>query len=58
MGFSGKEHQTLVIPTTILYDKEMIEMIKLGMIFGKHPTRLYSVEWQKHGLPHVHILVW
>jgi len=33
-------------------------MIKSGMIFGKQPAGLYSIEWQKHGLPHAHILVW
>ena len=33
-------------------------MIKSGMIFGKPPARLYSIEWQKRGLPHAHILVW
>ena len=37
---------------------KMIEMIKSGMIFGKQPARLYSIEWQKRGLPHAHILVW
>ena len=36
----------------------MIEIIKLGMIFGKQPARLYSIEWQKRGLPHAHILIW
>ena len=35
----------------------MIEMKKSGMIFGKQPARLYSIEWQKYGLPHVHILI-
>ena len=28
------------------------------MIFGRPPARLYSVEWQKRGLPHAHVLVW
>ncbi|XP_076047316.1 uncharacterized protein LOC143028839 [Oratosquilla oratoria] len=27
-------------------------------IFGRVKTYLYSVEWQKRGLPHVHILLW
>jgi len=33
-------------------------MLKTEMIFGRPCARLYSVEFQKHGLPHAHILVW
>ncbi|CAG9834798.1 unnamed protein product [Diabrotica balteata] len=38
--------------------KSLISYITKLYVFG--PTRcwLYSVEWQKRGLPHVHILVW
>ena len=38
--------------------KKMMEMLKADMIFGKPQAGLYSVEWQKCGLPHGHILVW
>ena len=38
--------------------KKMLEMLKTEMIFGKPQASLYSVEWQKRGLPHAHILVW
>ncbi|XP_076068345.1 uncharacterized protein LOC143040798 [Oratosquilla oratoria] len=27
-------------------------------IFGRVKANLYSIEWQKRGLPHVHILLW
>lgn len=27
-------------------------------IFGRVKVHLYSIEWQKRGLPHVHILLW
>jgi len=33
-------------------------MLKSDMIFGKPWAWLYSIEWQKHSLPHAHILVW
>ena len=33
-------------------------MLKTEIMFGKPRTWLYSVEWQKHGLPHAQILVW
>ena len=36
----------------------MLEMLKAEMIFGKLQASLYSVEWQKCGLPHAHLLVW
>ncbi|XP_044588730.1 uncharacterized protein LOC123267907 [Cotesia glomerata] len=38
--------------------KSLINFITKSHVFG--PTRcwLYSVEWQKRGLPHAHILVW
>ena len=38
--------------------KKVMELLKANMIFGKPRAWLYSVEWQKRGLPHVHILVW
>ncbi|KFM65330.1 hypothetical protein X975_19441, partial [Stegodyphus mimosarum] len=27
-------------------------------VFGKVQCHMYSIEWQKRGLPHVHILIW
>ncbi|XP_023159393.1 uncharacterized protein LOC101459168 [Ceratitis capitata] len=38
--------------------KSLISFITISHVFG--PTRcwMYSVEWQKRGLPHAHILVW
>ena len=29
-----------------------------GQIFGEIRCWMYSIEWQKRGLPHAHILVW
>ncbi|XP_076045864.1 uncharacterized protein LOC143028110 [Oratosquilla oratoria] len=29
-----------------------------GKIFGQVKANLYSIEWQKRGLPHAHILLW
>jgi hypothetical protein len=36
----------------------LLDDIKLGSIFGPINVILYSIEFQKCGLPHVHILVW
>ena len=33
-------------------------MLKSEMIFGKAQAWLYSIEWQKCGLPHCHLLLW
>lgn len=38
--------------------KKMIALLTKGNIFGETQCFMYSVEWQKRGLPHVHILLW
>lgn len=36
----------------------MIDLLTKKNIFGPSKTFVYSVEWQKRGLPHAHILLW
>jgi len=38
--------------------QQLIEDISSGHVFGPILAILYSIEFQKRGLPHVHILVW
>lgn len=38
--------------------KMLLDLINKGKIFGAVGCYMYTVEWQKRGLPHVHILVW
>jgi hypothetical protein len=38
--------------------KQVLKDIESGLIFGPIVAILYSIEFQKRGLPHVHILVW
>ncbi|CAD7078329.1 unnamed protein product [Hermetia illucens] len=38
--------------------KSLIDFIVKYSIFGITRCWLYTIEWQKRGLPHVHILVW
>ena len=33
-------------------------LTKSARIFGKMQCDMYSIEWQKRGLPHAHILLW
>lgn len=37
---------------------KLMELITKGDIFGKVKYHLYSIEWQKRGLPHAHALIW
>jgi hypothetical protein len=32
--------------------------INKGQVFGETRCWMYSIEWQKRGLPHAHILIW
>ncbi|XP_076032999.1 uncharacterized protein LOC143020461 [Oratosquilla oratoria] len=36
----------------------LIDDLTVRCVFGKVKAYLYSVEWQKRGLPHIHILLW
>ena len=38
--------------------KELIDLLTKRDFFGKVRCHIYSIEWQKRGLPHVHILLW
>lgn len=38
--------------------KRMMDLLVKGKIFGSVRCYMYSVEWQKRGLPHAHILIW
>jgi len=38
--------------------KTMMKLLTRGEIFGSVRCHMYSIEWQKRGLPHVHILLW
>lgn len=38
--------------------KSLMNLIVKHQVFGETCCWMYSVEWQKRGLPHAHILVW
>jgi hypothetical protein len=38
--------------------KALWDLLTKGNIFGTTSCILYSIEWQKRGLPHVHLLLW
>ncbi|XP_074109302.1 uncharacterized protein LOC141534058 [Cotesia typhae] len=35
-----------------------MKLLTVGQIFGETRCHMYTIEWQKRGLPHVHILLW
>lgn len=37
--------------------KSLMDLI-VNVVFGETRCWMYSVEWQKRGLPHAHILIW
>jgi hypothetical protein len=37
---------------------KLLEMITKQYIYGETTCWLYTIEWQKRGLPHAHILIW
>ncbi|CAE1245189.1 unnamed protein product [Acanthosepion pharaonis] len=37
---------------------KVMDLILKGQVFGRGKYHMYTVEWQKRGLPHAHILLW
>lgn len=47
--------------TARVFKQKLLSLIKLitkYKIYGKVRCWMYSIEWQKRGLPHAHILIW
>lgn len=38
--------------------KKLLKLLTKGQIFGKVKCWMYTIEWQKRGLHHVHTLIW
>lgn len=38
--------------------KTFVAVITKGQIFGAVRCWMFTVEWQKRGLPHIHVLLW
>ena len=57
-GQDPQDHPDIVACIFGLKVTKLVRMLKSEMIFGKPQAWLYSIEWQKHGLPHCHLLLW
>ncbi|GFT80995.1 ATP-dependent DNA helicase [Trichonephila clavipes] len=38
--------------------QKLVALLTKGKIFGDMKCFMYSIEWQKRGLPHMHLLLW
>ncbi|XP_060846440.1 uncharacterized protein LOC132926117 [Rhopalosiphum padi] len=38
--------------------QKLLTLINKANIFGEPRCFMYTVEWQKRGLPHIHLLLW
>lgn len=59
--FSGQksyDRHDVVARVFHLKVKKMIQLLTKGCIFGDVKCYMFTVEWQKRGLPHVHMLLW
>jgi helitron helicase-like protein len=50
-------HGDLVTRVFKLKKQQMLDEIFKDHIFGKCPARVWTIEYQKRGLPHLHLLV-
>ena len=56
-GQTVQNHPDLVARVFELKKKQLIHDLIHGNIFGKPVAHLYVVEYQKQGLPHIHIIL-
>ena len=57
-GQDPQDHPDIVARVFRLKVQKLLDMLKSEMVFGKPQAWLYSIKWQKHGLPHCHLLLW
>ncbi|XP_020082238.1 uncharacterized protein LOC109705866, partial [Ananas comosus] len=57
-GQKAKDRPDIVSRVFKMKVEALMADIKSGVYFGKVVADLYTIEFQKRGLPHVHILVW
>lgn len=57
-GQSATDRHELIARVFRIKVKKLIHLLTKGKIFGVTQCYMYSIEWQKRGLPHVHVLLW
>ncbi|EJU03566.1 hypothetical protein DACRYDRAFT_38770, partial [Dacryopinax primogenitus] len=56
-GQTAQDQPDLVAQVFHLKPNEVLELIYKGNIFGKAVVQVYTIEYQKHSLLHMHLLV-
>jgi len=56
-GEKAQNQPVLVARVFYLYVKQLMKDILVGQIFGKIDAYLWVIEFQKRGLPHLHLLI-
>jgi len=54
----SSDRHDLIVRVFKLKLRKLIDLITKCKIFGNVISWVYSIEWQKRGLPHAHILMW
>ncbi|XP_074115105.1 uncharacterized protein LOC141537825 [Cotesia typhae] len=57
-GQKSYDRHDIVAKVFNLKVKHIMKLLTVGRIFGDVKCHMYTIEWQKRGLPHVHILLW
>lgn len=57
-GQKSQDRHDIIARVFRIKVKKLINLITKEHIFGETLAYMYTVEWQKRGLPHIHILLW
>ena len=57
-GQASSERHDLIARVFRMKVKELMKLVHKEGVFGTISCYMYTIEWQKRGLPHVHILIW
>lgn len=57
-GQQASDRPDLVARVFELKKRALLKLIKTEGILGKHRAHVYTIEFQKRGLPHMHLLLW
>ncbi|XP_075139507.1 uncharacterized protein LOC142214459 [Leptodactylus fuscus] len=57
-GQKATDRHNLIARMFKIKVQKLAALLTKGEIFGETQCFMYSIEWQKRGLPHVHLLLW
>ncbi|GFW26104.1 ATP-dependent DNA helicase [Trichonephila clavipes] len=57
-GQNSKDRHDLIARVFKVKVQKLVALLTKGKIFGDMKSFMYSIEWQKRGLPQVHLLLW